>query len=193
MEITIADLGINYSPRTEHVPYGLYPQESAAFPEAKAARSIFGTTLVYELDGLWFYYQHQDGGSTRSRGMETKDAVETELLRTAQNRWNHWERRVQEVAKGDKRIIICEGVFRSLGREDGGPNSMRGHGGHEFAFRMLATGKVVTSTNVWFGGRIPAEFVERLPDNAERIESPAERRTAESHAAFLKTMASFEN
>jgi hypothetical protein len=61
---------------------------------------------------------------------------------------------------------------------------MKGHGGHQFAFRMFDTNEVIQADDVWFGGRIPREFADRIPANCERVESDDERKAREMYEAF---------
>ena len=49
-----------------------------------------------------------------------------------------------------------------------------GHGGREFAIKLLATGEIIHTNNLWCGGQIPERFLSRMPDNAtfEKIPAP---------------------
>lgn len=49
-----------------------------------------------------------------------------------------------------------------------GRNGGSGFGGALFRFRLLATGEVIESNNVWYQGRIPDEYRDVMPDNAIR-------------------------
>lgn len=48
-----------------------------------------------------------------------------------------------------------------------------GHGGRRFCIR-LKSGETVETNNLWCGGRVPARFKDRFPDNAsfERVPAP---------------------
>lgn len=48
-------------------------------------------------------------------------------------------------------------------------NGFRGFDGRKFKIRMLADGREFTTTNLWLNGRVPDEFLSRLPDNAEFV------------------------
>ena len=44
-----------------------------------------------------------------------------------------------------------------------------GHGGYLFKIKMLDTGKIIETNNLWHQGSIPEHFRERMPNNAEFI------------------------
>lgn len=77
-----------------------------------------------------------------------------------------WERHV--VHRDDPEVIRAGGKHYRLGSEDE-RQAFRGYGGRYFAFRMLATGEVVRTTNLWHQGTVPVEYHDRLPDNAEQL------------------------
>jgi hypothetical protein len=48
------------------------------------------------------------------------------------------------------------------------PNAMfKGHGGRSFKIRILDTGEVIHTKNLWNAGGVPDVFKNELPDNAE--------------------------
>lgn len=68
------------------------------------------------------------------------------------------------VAEKDKHVIIG-GKSYSVGAEDS-KFPFRGHGGRKFRFKMIETGEVVTTTNLWYQGEIPESHKDKLPDTA---------------------------
>lgn len=132
---------------------------------------------------LWFYEQHTHGGATGSIGYLTREDALADL---ANHIWEHiqfWETKVEYRNNGDMtiaskwelrhdtpdRVIRCNGIHYTIEPEPTSHTNrgMLGHGGHRFRFRMLDTGDVITSHNVWRQGQIPVEYRELLPDNAE--------------------------
>ena len=80
------------------------------------------------------------------------------------------------IASGDEycghRILRIDGVHFVAWAEDSQSN-MRGYGGREFQYRMLAFPGdedddtfVFSTRNLWCQGEIPYRFRDRLPDNA---------------------------
>ncbi len=59
--------------------------------------------------------------------------------------------------------VVCDGTHYRIGDEKKGGSTHSGFGGSRFTFTSL-TGKVVTSTNVWYQGVIPAFARPSLPD-----------------------------
>lgn len=135
--------------------------------------------------GLWFAYHESDGGSSRSLGYERREWAIESLLTTVSNYAQFWATKVAWKENGDRttgdrlggtsRVIRCNGTHYTIGAEPASINYRNrdglGHAGHEFRFRLLATGEEITSHNVWYQGKIPAEFTELLPDNAELLRS----------------------
>jgi hypothetical protein len=76
---------------------------------------------------------------------------------------NIWDERKDMI---EERHMIANGVFYSIGDEK---TLYKGFGGKEFVF--MKEGKIVTSTNVWYGGKIPQRFRNALPDNAVLLSS----------------------
>lgn len=62
-------------------------------------------------------------------------------------------------------------VFDATAASITDPRELRwaGHGGHVFRIKFHDDKNVVVTNNLWFQGRIPAHFAERLPDNAEFV------------------------
>ena len=90
-------------------------------------------------------------------------------------------------------VIRCDGHHMTIGREpsdaDYAANKMYGcfgFGGAQMAWRLIATGEEVGGRNCWSQGMIPAEFRDLLPDNAVRLVSEQERRSAEAAAKWAE-------
>lgn len=132
---------------------------------------------------LWFYEQHTHGGATGSVGYRTREDALADLTKHAWERVQLWETKVRYRNNGDmttaskwglkndkpRPVIRCKGIHYTIGPESTSYTNrgLLGHGGHRFRFRMLDTGDIITSHNVWNQGRIPVEYRELLPDNAE--------------------------
>ncbi|HVX12730.1 MAG TPA: hypothetical protein VHC22_16230 [Pirellulales bacterium] len=65
----------------------------------------------------------------------------------------------------DPSSVRIEGVQYMLRPENETFHGFRGHDGQEF-YIEFDDGRLVRTTNLWRNGNIPAEFSERLPDNA---------------------------
>lgn len=147
---------------------------------ADAEPSIFGYCEVYlrRDDGLWFAYHESDGGSSRSRGLPTKDDALAHLTATLARSHAYWRGLVRHVARGDRdehgrQVIRSEGTHYIVGAEPakGAGRDGLGFGGHRWHFR-LRSGEEIVSHNLWRQGRIPAEYRDLLPDNAEMVPQP---------------------
>lgn len=101
-----------------------------------------------------------------------REAAVAEIERYVAFTASFWMEKVGWRLAGDRNrlngnpVVRCDGSHYVLGS---GNSGMRGVGGRPFRFRMLADGRVVKSTDVWFQGVIPAEFRDLLPDNAEAV------------------------
>lgn len=136
----------------------------------------------------WFYNRETYGGGCGSRGYDSR--AEAELALVA-NIWMHielLERKVSWMRNGDKvpasgrgfqrqpeqQVIRCEGRHYTIGKEPSDTEyrrdrDMLGFGGHRWRFRLLASGEVIESRNVWSQGSIPTEYRDLLVDNAELV------------------------
>lgn len=86
-----------------------------------------------------------------------------------ENKWcfdcHFWEEKVRWAATSEKLCLRIDGhhyvangiVPRGFGM---------GFGGRLFKYKILATGEVGETNNLWHQGTIPDNFKERLPDNA---------------------------
>lgn len=71
----------------------------------------------------------------------------------------------QQLSDRSNAVVIGNQHYR-IGDENS-PSFLRGHGGREFQFRMLDTGQVVTTTNLWSQGTIPPAWRSKFPPTAE--------------------------
>lgn len=77
---------------------------------------------------------------------------------------NHW----RDQMKRSGGLVIEGQHYRALPASGGS----QGFGGREFSIRKLDTGEVIQTRNLWHQGIIPPHFRDRLPDNAEFVETP---------------------
>jgi hypothetical protein len=189
---------INYTDRLTDIEYGHRmchpgpgkPLEVSGYneiycrPDSTWDSRLGAMVPVLCTEPRWYVYHESDGGSIRSVALPTQQAAEQNLVQIILQEVAIWEAKVAWQRNGDKTVerrpaeprsvIRCGGVHYTLGEE---PNdhewrtkrSYFGFGGHCFTFRMLATGEIITSRNVWHQGRIPAEYSALLPDNAEMV------------------------
>lgn len=61
--------------------------------------------------------------------------------------------------------VVIDGFVFQIGREDS-LSSFRGFSGRQFKIKFF-DGRIVTTTNLWHNGKVPEEFRDQLPDNAE--------------------------
>ena len=73
----------------------------------------------------------------------------------------HWERLLRE----NPRHVVAQHGWYGFGSGSSG-----GFGGRVFRFRDLATDEVITWNDMWFAGRIPPAWHERIPDTHEMIQ-----------------------
>jgi hypothetical protein len=74
---------------------------------------------------------------------------------------NYWMKRVR--GEYGRTQTIVEGVMYQIGREDA--VGMRGFDGQNWNIKFN-DGRIIHTTNLWYNGRIPKKFKDRLPDNA---------------------------
>lgn len=70
---------------------------------------------------------------------------------------------ISEVLPGEEHIVIAGGHRFHLASEDA-PRFPRGYGGNPFLFKLIDSGKVIYSTNVWDNGE------SNEPNTAEIME-----------------------
>jgi len=76
---------------------------------------------------------------------------------------NIWDERSRMTNKSRKNVVVADGRWYTIS-EDHDYIGEPGFGGHEFKFQV--GNDIITSRNVWFGGDIPAQFREQIPDTA---------------------------
>lgn len=77
---------------------------------------------------------------------------------------NYWNTIVKEKHKH----VFIKGECMAIGDEDP-TNRMRGFGGHKFSIKILTTGEIIETTNLWYQGVVPESHKELLPDTAEFV------------------------
>jgi hypothetical protein len=73
--------------------------------------------------------------------------------------------------KDDPKVVRVNGEQYYIGKENS-RSSFRGFGGNKFTIKFF-DGREVVSTNLWYNGKIPKDYKELLPDNAEFIRDKA--------------------
>ena len=73
-----------------------------------------------------------------------------------------WRKRLHIINNPD--VAIIDGTFYTIDDEDD-PSSFRGFGGAKFVINFK-DGRVVTTTNLWCGGKIPNVWKPKFPNNA---------------------------
>jgi hypothetical protein len=182
---TLEDLHVVYSERDD--------LNLRVYPAQDEPASIVGhcEVFVHRPSGKVCWYRSTHSMSTQGC-TDSREAAEAGLLASAEQDARYWDEKVAWAQAGDLRpanrrggpsepVIRADGVHYVLGpeprRDSNGAlihDGMLGFGGREFRFRMLADDRVVVSHNVWHQGRIPVEYADQLPDNAEAL--PYERR-----------------
>jgi len=101
------------------------------------------------------------GGLISARNYDSKKVIEKNIC----SHCNFWDEKIIK-SKTDKKVIICNGTYYTIGPETNDRNKFRGHCGRLFVFKRLDTDEIIKSTNVWCGGNIPDHYLEDLKDNA---------------------------
>ena len=71
------------------------------------------------------------------------------------------------LAKNDLATVICNGFAYTINFNENVPSDCKGHAGRAFHIDWFDPDRKPTlTTNLWFRGRIPPEFIDQLPDNA---------------------------
>lgn len=73
-----------------------------------------------------------------------------------------WKSKVE--IKDNPNVARINGVHYFIGDEKG-TNSFRGFDGEKFRIKFH-DGREVTTTNLWYNGKIPEEYMKELLDNA---------------------------
>jgi len=88
---------------------------------------------------------------------------------------DYWLLRVSRIGHPDQ-IVIDGHCYQNSGDKSGqhehcGKTGFMGFGGHRFTWKMLETGEVQTSNDMWSNGTIPQHFRDQVPDNAEWVKT----------------------
>lgn len=70
------------------------------------------------------------------------------------------------VAEKDEHIVV-DGTCYAIAPAP--INGFYGFDGRKFKIKMFDTGEVIETNNLWYQGKIPAEYREKLPNNAKFI------------------------
>lgn len=102
-------------------------------------------------------------------GWDFKDPVTGEFSRD-----RFWEQKVFWAGNGDRtpdgaHCLRINGFHYTAEPRIFKPRGFMGMGGRRQRWRELATGKVYESNDIWCQDRIPANFQDRLPNNAEWV------------------------
>lgn len=73
--------------------------------------------------------------------------------------------------KDDLKVVRIKGEQYYIGKEDS-RSPFRGFGGRKNIIKFF-DGREVNTTNLWFNGKIPEDYKELLPDNAEFVREEA--------------------
>lgn len=79
-----------------------------------------------------------------------------------------WNRRAAEHHVSSGNVMVINGHMYSDGGESRDQSQYLGHSGRRFCI-LRRSGEGYTTNNLWFGGCIPEEFRDRMPDDAEFI------------------------
>lgn len=63
--------------------------------------------------------------------------------------------------------VVINGVCYAIADEP--LNGFLGYGGRKFKIKMLDTGEVIETNNLWCQGDVPEEYKSRLPNTAEFV------------------------
>ena len=105
------------------------------------------------------------GETETTKWINAKDLISRGMCHTCE----YWQERVEKV--GSQTQAIINGIVYHIASEDSTPTRFRGHGGQKFTIKFDDE-RIVTTTNLWYNGPIPQNFIDKLPDNAVFIESP---------------------
>lgn len=95
----------------------------------------------------------------------------TQIVRNMCFSCNFWTERVLQ-HKDNENVFIIEGQWYTDGGRKDNPKYPQhlGFGGSEFKIQTN-DGRIVSTNNLWFGGKIPKYFLSQLPDNAKSLKS----------------------
>lgn len=159
------DVVIDYQPRTR------VPTQDEVLGSWSISASQ-GYCAVFELEGRWKVYRRTEGGWTEAtRGSrEAAEQVIYDLVQRAREIWDGWVAAGEHDIRGNQVIRCGHTLYTVQPRPpDTYPRAYWGFAGRHWRFRMLSTGQVVDTENLFFQGDIPTDYRDRLPDNAEQL------------------------
>lgn len=112
-----------------------------------------------------YRFEYESGGAVRSRCYPTREEAQAGLDETVARNEEFWADRV-EPARTDPKKCVIDGHYYSVG--DPSMRGARGFGGRQFHIARN-DGTLIETTNLWYGGQIPAHWLERIPNNAEFV------------------------
>lgn len=81
---------------------------------------------------------------------------------------NFWNDKVESV-RTEPRQVVINGEVYWIGDEDQHPFEFRGFTGLKFKIKRRDTGEVFETTNLWYNGKVPEEYKDKIKDNADFI------------------------
>ncbi len=127
----------------------------------------------------WYTWVYSDGGGRGAWATDRDEADEKIADAVAFNR-RFWDEKVEWHLAGDRtpsgqqvvRVERLDGRYHmTLGHRTGStPAFLRGCSGHHWVFKLF-DGSQVETVDAWHQGRIPDDYLDRLPANAEQVES----------------------
>lgn len=74
-----------------------------------------------------------------------------------------WDQKLERYKKGDKNIVVCVHHVYYIAEENAS-----GDRGFDGAVRYIKffDGRLVRTTNLWYNGKMPEEYYDKMPDNA---------------------------
>lgn len=145
---------------------------------------------MYERGTRFAAYFQWENGSNVTSWHETEEQARAKLVEHVEFDRKFWEEKVVWKEQGDRTtddhwgrrkptvspfrdVVRVNGTHYTAGYLgiQGGLGDHRGFGGTVFRWRWLddPSGKTYETNSMWFQGRIPDEFQDRLPDNAEWV------------------------
>lgn len=139
-------------------------------PDTSAGTGVYAT----KHDPARYFYieEWESGGQVRSKCFDTREEAEEQLAYSLNKTHEFWTKRYAAV--NEPNIVIIDGSYYAIGQEGSGVQheryaSSRGFGGRKFLIKRHDSDEVITTTNLWSGGQIPAVHREVLKDNAEFV------------------------
>jgi hypothetical protein len=159
------DIVIDYQLRTR-VPTAT---EADRHPLAAASQ---GYCAVFELDGRWTAYRATSGGWMEATQSTRELAAQLLMddVSKAREVWDGWVEDGERDVNGNQVIRYGHVLYtvQPTPTRDY-PRGWKGFGGRHWKFRLLSSGQIVDTENLWFHGVIPTDYRDRLVDNAEQL------------------------